>query len=152
MPQPTAPVTTVSGDRLSVQIGAASGGAMLGSTSASGAIPAMLYRSVDGGRSFNGVALVTNGYPAPLYARLISAASNIHVDSGRRSVYVYAIVQPSTSTRVDVGLNLPGVEAGKRLEASGSFNAMVSHRVRIGKPAEVDKELIGWLRRAYDGA
>lgn len=64
----------------------------------------------------------------------------------------FAIVQPSTSTRLDVGLILRDVEPGKRLEASGSFNAMMSHRVRISKPAEVDKELIGWLKKAYDGA
>ncbi len=39
-----------------------------------------------------------------------------------------------------------------RLEASGSFNAMLSHRVRVNRVAEVDEELIGWLRKAYDSA
>jgi len=29
---------------------------------------------------------------------------------------------------------------------------MFTHRVRVGSLAEVDSELIGWLRRAYDGA
>jgi hypothetical protein len=64
----------------------------------------------------------------------------------------FAIVQPSTSTRVDVGLVLPGINPAGRLEAAGSFNAMMSHRVRIGKPSEVDRELIGWLRQAYEEA
>ena len=64
----------------------------------------------------------------------------------------FAIVQPSTATRVDVGINLKGVEPGGRLEASGSFNAMVTHRVRIAAAKEVDKELVGWLRQAYDAA
>jgi hypothetical protein len=64
----------------------------------------------------------------------------------------FGIVQPSTKTRVDVGINLKGVDPGGRLEASGSFNAMVSHRVRVSDAAEVDDELIGWLRDAYEAA
>ena len=62
----------------------------------------------------------------------------------------FAILQPSTTTRIDVGLVLPGVEPSERLEASGSFNAMMTHRVRVAKPSEVDEELVGWLRQAYD--
>ncbi len=64
----------------------------------------------------------------------------------------FAIVQPSTKTRIDVGINLKGVKPTKRLEASGSFNSMVSHRVRISNVAEVDKELTGWLRKAYEAS
>lgn len=64
----------------------------------------------------------------------------------------FALVQPSTKTRVDVGLKLRDAAPEGRLEASGSFNAMVSHRVRVESPAEVDAELIGWLRKAYDEA
>ncbi|MGB5353610.1 MAG: DUF5655 domain-containing protein [Woeseia sp.] len=43
----------------------------------------------------------------------------------------FALIQPSTKDRVDIGINLKGSKPGGRLEASGSFNAMVSHRVRI---------------------
>lgn len=64
----------------------------------------------------------------------------------------FALVQPTTKTRLDVGINLKGVAPQGRLEASGSFNAMVSHRVRLEKAADVDKELIGWLKQAYDAA
>lgn len=64
----------------------------------------------------------------------------------------FALVQPSTATRVDVGINLKGVAPTGRLEASGSFNAMVTHRVKIAGPAEVDKELQSWLKAAYDAA
>jgi len=64
----------------------------------------------------------------------------------------FALIQPSTATRVDVGINLKGQAPTARLEASGSFNAMVSHRVRVASVADVDAELAGWLRRAYDNA
>ena len=64
----------------------------------------------------------------------------------------FGLVQPSTKTRVDVGINLKGMPPTDRLEASGSFNAMVSHRVRVASAKEVDAELIGWLKRAYEHA
>lgn len=64
----------------------------------------------------------------------------------------FALVQPSTATRLDVGLNLKGVAPAGRLEASGSFSPMVSHRVRLDSVRGVDKELIGWLKQAYDQA
>jgi hypothetical protein len=64
----------------------------------------------------------------------------------------FALVQPSTKTRVDVGLVLKGEPPAGRLEKSGSFNAMVTHRVRIAAADDVDAELLAWLRRAYDEA
>lgn len=54
----------------------------------------------------------------------------------------FAIVAPSTRTRVDVGISLKEHGTTKRLEASESFNAMVSHRVRLADASQVDKELI----------
>ena len=64
----------------------------------------------------------------------------------------FAILQPSTATRFDVGINLKGTAPSGRLEASGNFNSMVSHRVRLAQAKEVDKELLGWLRTAYEQA
>jgi predicted transport protein len=64
----------------------------------------------------------------------------------------FGLIQPSTATRVDVGINLKGEKATDRLEPSGSFNSMVSHRVRIESKGEIDKELIGWLKKAYDAS
>lgn len=64
----------------------------------------------------------------------------------------FALVQPSTKTRVDLGIQLKGVAPQGKLEASGSFNAMVSHRVRLESAADVDEEVLGWLRRAYESA
>jgi hypothetical protein len=61
----------------------------------------------------------------------------------------FALIQPSTKTRIDVGINLKGRKPSGRLEASGSFNAMVSHRVRIESASAIDPELLGWLKEAY---
>jgi hypothetical protein len=53
---------------------------------------------------------------------------------------------------MDVGIRLKGVPANERFQPSGHWNAMVSHRVRIQSPAELDREVLTWLRRAYDVA
>ena len=60
------------------------------------------------------------------------------------------MIQPSTATRVDLGLILKGVEPQGRLEVSGSFNAMFTHRIKLGRLDDVDDEVVGWLRRAYE--
>ncbi len=97
----------------------------------------------------------------PVYDTLAKAVSSFgpDVELAAKKAYVsvraakqFAILQPSTAMRLDVGINLKGEPAAGRLEASGSFNAMVSHRVRVGAAGEVDAELVGWLRRAYDAA
>lgn len=64
----------------------------------------------------------------------------------------FAIVQPSTKTRVDLGLNLKGEPAAGRLEEAGGFNAMVTHRVRLEKAADVDKEVKAWMKMAWEKA
>ncbi|MBL0124718.1 MAG: DUF4287 domain-containing protein [Betaproteobacteria bacterium] len=64
----------------------------------------------------------------------------------------FALVQPSTATRVDIGINLKGVAPTGKLEASGTWNGMVSHRVRIGAIGEFDLEVKSWLKQAYDQA
>ncbi|MCI0388699.1 MAG: DUF4287 domain-containing protein [Acidobacteria bacterium] len=97
----------------------------------------------------------------PIYEKLIAAVSSFgdDVEIAPKKAYVslrrkkqFGCIQPSTATRMDVGINLKGVAAKGRLEASGSFNAMVSHRVRVSDLAEIDEELIRWLRQAYEAS
>lgn len=61
-------------------------------------------------------------------------------------------MQPSTATRLDIGPSLKNVAPAGRLEPSGSFSAMVTHRVRIGGRDEIDAELAGWLKKAYEAS
>ncbi len=60
-----------------------------------------------------------------------------------------AIVQPSSAERLDVGIKIKGVTPEGRLEVSGSWNNMVTHRVRITDAKEIDAQLLGWLEQAY---
>ncbi len=69
-----------------------------------------------------------------------------------RSGKKFAIVQPSTPERFDIGIKLKGIEPSGRLAAAGSWNNMVTHRVQISDPAQVDSEVIAWLKQAYEAA
>jgi Domain of unknown function (DUF4287)/Domain of unknown function (DUF5655) len=62
----------------------------------------------------------------------------------------FAIVQLSTADRLDIGIKLKDVAPTERLEAAGSWNNMVTHRVRISAPKEIDAEVLAWLKAAYD--
>ena len=64
----------------------------------------------------------------------------------------FAILQPSTKTRFDVGIQLKDFELTDRLLKAGSWNTMVSHRVKLSVQEEVNDELIDWLREAYERA
>lgn len=96
----------------------------------------------------------------PIYDRLVGLIQGFGDDvqfvpmkvyvSVRRSKQ-FAILQPATNSRVDVGIKLKDAAAGGRLEAGG-FNGMVSHRVKVATADDVDDQLVGWLRAAYDSA
>jgi hypothetical protein len=64
----------------------------------------------------------------------------------------FGLAQPSTKDRLDLGLSLKGVEPSGRLEAAGSWNGMVTHRVRIASADEIDAEVEGWMRQAWAAA
>jgi predicted transport protein len=64
----------------------------------------------------------------------------------------FALVEPSTATRIDIGIKLRDVPPAGKLEASGTWNGMVSHRVRIAKIEDFDLAVKGWLKQAYDQA
>ena len=61
----------------------------------------------------------------------------------------FAIVQ-MTADRLDIGIKLKGVAPTEQFEAAGSWNAMVTHRVRISDPKQIGAEVLAWLRQAYD--
>lgn len=97
----------------------------------------------------------------PLYDRLVAMVSSFgeDVEIAPKKSYVsvrrkkqFAIFQPSTATRLDVGINLGDTAPEGRLEASGSFNSMVSHRVRLENAEDIDADLEAWLKAGYERA
>ena len=63
----------------------------------------------------------------------------------------FAMIGPATKTQVEVGLNLKGVKGTARLIELPP-GGMCQYKVRLSQKAEVDKELLGWIRAAYDAA
>jgi len=63
----------------------------------------------------------------------------------------FAMIGPATKSQVEVGLNVKDVAATSRLIALPP-GGMCQYKVRVSAPAEVDAELIAWIRRAYDAA
>jgi hypothetical protein len=50
---------------------------------------------------------------------------------------------------MNLDVKLKGVPAEGRLEDAGAWNTMFTHRVRITNGAQIDEEVVGWLKQAY---
>lgn len=84
-------------------------------------------------------------------ARDVELAPKKGYVSFRRSKQ-FALGQPATKDRYDLGLVLKGMAPSGRLEAAGSWNAMMTDRVRLSSPKDVDAEVKKWLRQASEAA
>ena len=92
----------------------------------------------------------------PICDRLLAEAEALGADvevapkktgvSLRRSKQ-FALVEAPSAKRIQLGLNLRGVAATERLR---SMNGMCTHRVDLTSVNDVDDEVQGWLRAAYD--
>jgi len=63
----------------------------------------------------------------------------------------YAMIGPATNTRIEVGLNVKGLAANKRLVVMPP-GGMCNFKVRVSEMGEVDDELVAWLKQAFDSA
>lgn len=127
---------------------------------------AMKARKADAGSVENKEDLISAQYAKkpnlkPIYDALMKHINSFgkELEIAPKKAYVslrrkkqFGIIQPSTKSRLDVGINLKGTESTERLETSGSFNGMVSHRVRVTDIKQVDKELVNWLKAAFEAA
>ena len=107
-------------------------------------------------------SLYTGGKSAlrPIHARLMAVINGLgkDIEVAPKKGYLslrrrkqFAMIKPA-ARHVDLGLILPGRAVGGRLESAATFNALFTHRVRVGSAEEVDDELGSWLRDAYDAA
>lgn len=93
----------------------------------------------------------------PLYEAVIDRVRDFgtDVELAPKKTYVslrrrkqFGQVGPAAG-QLEVCVNLPGVEPTERLRPT---SGMATHRVRISAAEELDEELVGWLREAYDRA
>jgi len=97
----------------------------------------------------------------PLYDQLAKIINGFgkDVEFAPKKAYVsvkrkkqFAIIQPSTKTRLDLGLNLKAVEPQGKLESAGSWNSMCTHRIRLEDSKQIDQSVKAALKKAYEQA
>jgi predicted transport protein len=95
----------------------------------------------------------------PIYEELVkhikSLGSDITITPKKGSVSIirkrqFVLIKPATKTRIDLGFKLKDKPNTERLENSGPFGTMCSHRVRLSNKNEVDTELKVWIKEAYE--
>lgn len=63
----------------------------------------------------------------------------------------FAMIGPATKTQVEVGLNAKGIPPTGRLKALPP-GGMCQFSVRVATVKDVDDELIGWIKSAFESA
>lgn len=110
--------------------------------------------------------LVDNQYKGkeeliPIYQKLLTVVKDfgkdVTVTPKKTSVSVirkkqFALIKPATKTRIDLGLKIKDKPTTDRLEHSGPFGTMCTHRVQLTDVNEIDDELKTWLNEAYEKA
>lgn len=95
----------------------------------------------------------------PIYQKLITIigkfGDDITISPKKTSVSLirknqFVLIKPATKSRIDLGLKLKGVDAQGRLEDSGPFGAMCTHRIQLRTLNDIDDEVTNWLSQAYE--
>ena len=94
----------------------------------------------------------------PIYNALIAFVKSLGADvtiiPKKGSVSIirkrqFTLIKPATKTRIDLGLKIKEKPTTQRLENSGPFGTMCTHRVKISEIKEIDNELKEWIKEAY---
>lgn len=97
----------------------------------------------------------------PIYKSLLAVVSDfgkdVTVSPKKTSVSIirrkqFALIKPATKTRIDLGLKFKDKPTTDRLEHSGPFGTMCTHRVKLSDVNQIDRELKAWLKEAYEDA
>lgn len=119
----------------------------------------------DAGSAENQNDLITKQYQGkehfkPIYDKLISEIQTFgnDIEIAPKKTYVslrrkkqFALLNPATKTRYEIGINLKGQEPKGKLEAEKP-NAMCSHKINLADIKDIDKEVLEWIKAAYDNA
>jgi predicted transport protein len=96
----------------------------------------------------------------PYYDKLIEAINKFdgeykidpkktYVSLKRKKQFV--ILNPASKTRFEIGFNLKGVAPKGKLEAEKP-NGICSHKINLADIKEIDKEVIDWIKLAFENA
>ncbi|HPE76226.1 MAG TPA: DUF4287 domain-containing protein [Draconibacterium sp.] len=127
---------------------------------------AMKSRGADAGSVENKDELIEKQYKGkenlkPIYDKLISEIQKLgdDVEIAPKNAYVsvrrkkqFALLQPATKTRFEIGIILKGAEEKGKLIAINTANAMCSHKINITEAGDIDKEVLDWIKAAYESA
>lgn len=95
----------------------------------------------------------------PWYDKIMAEINKFgkDVEAAPKKAYVslrrkkqFALIQPSTKDRLDIGLNIKGVEPSGIVEDGKKWNAMCTHRIRIENEKAINKDLFNWIKQAYE--
>lgn len=123
-------------------------------------------RQSDAGSATDLNLLIVNQYKGkehfkPLYDKLMQHISTFgdDIEVAPKNAYVslkrkkqFAILQPATKTRFEIGLNVKGQEASGVLEVITTANSMCSHKINIVDEAGITPEVLNWIKTAYEKA
>jgi len=126
---------------------------------------ALKANETDAGSAENQDDLITKQYQGkehfkPIYDKLIAEIQSYgnDIEIAPKNTYVslkrkkqFAILNPATKTRFEIGINLKGQEPKGKLE-SEKPNSMCSHKINIKDITDIDKEILDWIKTAYDNA
>lgn len=127
---------------------------------------ALKAREADAGSVENKDELVENQFKGkehfrPLYESIITKVKkfgdDVEIAPKKASVSLrrkkqFALLQPATKTRFEIGINLKGQSPKGKLEANTASNAMCSHKINLSGKGEFDQEVLDWIQKAYDQA
>ena len=122
-------------------------------------------RSSDAGSAENPNDLIENQYKGkehfkPVYDQLMQEIGQFgdDIEIAPKNAYVslrrkkqFATLQPATRSRFEIGINLKGQEPTGKLMPEKP-NAMCSHKISLSDISEIDREVLDWLKKAYDRA
>lgn len=95
----------------------------------------------------------------PIYEALIAYVNTLGKDvtitPKKTSVSIirkrqFILIKPATKTRIDLGFKLKDTPITERLENSGPFGTMCTHRVQLTEVSQVDDQLKAWIQQAYE--
>lgn len=120
----------------------------------------------DAGSAENTHDLITKQYAGkehlkPIYEKLMAEIAKFgdDIETAPKNAYVslkrktqFALLQPATKTRFEIGLFLKGQPSEGKLETITTPNSMCSHKINISGIGDIDEEVLKWLKTSYDNS